>query len=219
MSKVVIHRDGRTEPFKTEKIIDAIKYLFEDTSIQDPFMTMFKVIKNFEIKLPDQITTEEIDQLLLRSLEGLITEDPEYDTLAVKQLTKILNKSIEKKFDTFADYIRHGVKEDILDKRMLEFDMAAIEWAIDYEKDNLWTYFGLDTVKHRYLVRDYEKQLIEKPQWMWMRVAMGLSFNEQNKEEFAVKIYNKMSSMKYLHATPTLMNSGTKHHQLISCFI
>lgn len=219
MSKVVIHRDGRTEPFKTEKIIDAIKYLFEDTSIQDPFMTMFKVIKNFEIKLPDQITTEEIDQLLLRSLEGLITEDPEYDTLAVKQLTKILNKSIEKKFDTFADYIRHGVEEDILDKRMLEFDMAAIEWAIDYEKDNLWTYFGLDTVKHRYLVRDYEKQLIEKPQWMWMRVAMGLSFNEQNKEEFAVKIYNKMSSMKYLHATPTLMNSGTKHHQLISCFI
>lgn len=219
MSKIVIHRDGKTEPFRTEKIIDAIKYLFDGIDITDPFMTMFKVIKNFEIKLPDQITTEEIDGLLLKSLEWLITEDPDYDTLAVKQLTKIINKSIDTRFDTFADYIKYGVESGILDKRMLDFDLAAVERAIDYEKDNLWTYFGLDTVKHRYLVRDYEKNLLEKPQWLWMRVAMWLSYNEPNKEEFAIKIYNKMSSMKYLHATPTLMNSGTKHHQLISCFI
>lgn len=219
MSKIVVHRDGKTEPFRTEKIIDAIKYLFDGNDVADPFMTMFKIIKNFEIKLPDQITTEEIDHLLLKSLEWLITEDPDYDTLAVKQLTKIINKSVETKFDTFADYIKHGVESDMLDKRMLDFDLATIERAIDYSKDDLWTYFGLDTVKHRYLVRDYDKNLLEKPQWMWMRVAMGLSYNESNKEDFAIKIYNKMSSMKYLHATPTLMNSGTKHHQLISCFI
>jgi len=69
------------------------------------------------------------------------------------------------------------------------------------------------------MVRDYDKALLEKPQWMRMRVAMGLSYNEANKEEFALKIYNKLSAFKYLHATPTLMNSGTKFHQLISCFI
>ena len=219
MSKIVIHRDGKTEPFRTEKIIDAIKYLFDGNDVSDPFMTMFKVIKNFEIKLPDQITTEQIDHLLLKSLEWLITEDPDYDTLAVKQLIKIINKSVENRFDTFADYIKHGVESDILDKRMLDFDLATIEWAIDYGKDNLWTYFGLDTLKHRYLVRDHDKNLLEKSQWMRMRVAMWLSYNEPNKEEFAIKVYNKMSSMKYLHATPTLMNSWTKHHQLISCFI
>ncbi|MFA7285011.1 MAG: ribonucleoside-diphosphate reductase subunit alpha, partial [Candidatus Absconditabacterales bacterium] len=61
--------------------------------------------------------------------------------------------------------------------------------------------------------------LLEKPQWMWMRVAMGLSYNEPDKEGFAIKIYDKLSRFKYLHATPTLMNSGTKFHQLISCFI
>jgi len=69
MSKYVIHRDGRQELFTTEKIIDAIKYLLEGAQIGDPFVAMFKIIKNFELKLPDQVTTAEIDQLLLKSIE------------------------------------------------------------------------------------------------------------------------------------------------------
>lgn len=219
MSKTVIHRDGRVEIFKTEKIIDAIKYLFEWNNIADPFMMMFKVIKNFELKLPDQVKTEEIDQLLLKSLEGLIPEDPDYDNLAVKQVTKMIEKNINNRFQSFSEYVNYAVQAGLLDARLLDFDMDMLELNMDYTRDDLWTYFGLDTVKHRYMVRDYDKTLLEKPQWMWMRVAMGLSFNEPNKEEFALKIYNKLSRFKYVHATPTLMNSWTKFHQLISCFI
>lgn len=217
--KTVIHRDGHVEPFKTEEIINAIKYLFEGNKVDDPFMMMFKVIKNFELKLPDQVSTEEIDTLLLKSLEGLIPEDPDYDALATKQVNKMIEKTVNKKFQSFSDYIHYGIEKQHLDPRLADYNLGNLELAMDYSRDTLWTYFGLDTVKHRYMIRDYDKSLIEKPQWMWMRVAMGLSYNEEDKEWFALKIYDKLSRFKYLHATPTLMNSGTKFHQLISCFI
>jgi ribonucleoside-diphosphate reductase alpha chain len=219
MSKTVVKRDGRVELFKTEEIINAIKFLFEGNKIDDPFMMMFKVIKNFELKLPDQVTTEEIDHLLLKSLEGLIPEDPDYDALATKQVNKMIEKSVNKKFQSFSEYIEYGITQGLLDPRLREFDLGTLELSMDYSRDTLWTYFGLDTVKHRYMIRDYDKALLEKPQWMWMRVAMGLSYNEDDKEGFALKVYDKLSRFKYLHATPTLMNSGTKFHQLISCFI
>lgn len=217
--KTVIHRDGHVEPFKTEEIINAIKYLFEGNKVDDPFMMMFKIIKNFELKLPDQVSTEEIDTLLLKSLEGLIPEDPDYDALATKQVNKMIEKTVNKKFQSFSDYIHYGIEKQHLDPRLAEYNLSNLELAMDYSRDALWTYFGLDTVKHRYMIRDYDKSLLEKPQWMRMRVAMGLSYNEEDKEWFALKIYDKLSKFRYLHATPTLMNSGTKFHQLISCFI
>jgi ribonucleoside-diphosphate reductase alpha chain len=123
MAKTVIHRDGRIEPFKTEKIIDAIRYLFEGNKIMDPFMMMFKVIKNFELKLPDQVSTEEIDHLLLKSLEGLIPEDPEYDALATKQVNKMIEKSVNGKFQSFSEYVNYGIKQELLDPRLLEYDL------------------------------------------------------------------------------------------------
>lgn len=131
----------------------------------------------------------------------------------------MIEKSVNSKFQSFGEYIAYGVEKGLLDPRLLEYDLGSLELSVDYGRDSLRTYFGLDTVKHRYMLRDHDKQLLEKPQWMWMRVAMGLSYNEPNKEEFALKIYDKLSKFKYLHATPTLMNSGTKFHQLISCFI
>ena len=107
MAKTVIHRDGRIEPFKTEKIIDAIRYLFEGNKIMDPFMMMFKVIKNFELKLPDQV----------------IPEDPEYDALATKQVNKMIEKSVNGKFQSFSEYVNYGIKQELLDPRLLEYDL------------------------------------------------------------------------------------------------
>ncbi|USN55322.1 MAG: ribonucleoside-diphosphate reductase subunit alpha [Candidatus Peribacteria bacterium] len=101
----------------------------------------------------------------------------------------------------------------------MEFDIDTLELNINYEYDSELNYFGLDTLKDRYLVRDRNKDLIEKPQWMWMRVAMGLSLNETNKEEFTLKLYQKFATLKYIHSTPTLYNSGTPHSQLSSCYI
>jgi ribonucleoside-diphosphate reductase alpha chain len=101
----------------------------------------------------------------------------------------------------------------------LDFDIDTLELNINYEYDMEFNYFGLHTLQDRYLIKDRQKNIIEKPQWMWMRVAMGLSLNEENKEEFAIKLYKKFGKLKYIHSTPTLYNSGTPASQLSSCYI
>lgn len=215
----MIHRNGSVENFKTEEIIKAIQYLFDGNSVSDPFVMMFKIIKNFELKMPEQITTSEIDQLLLKSLEWLISEDSDYDNLATKQLIKIIDKQINQRFPSFGEYIKYAVSEWILDSRMWEFDFGTLELSINHESDRCLNYFGLSTLRKNYLVKNYDLETIEKPQWMWMRVAMGMSFNEPNKEEFAISVYNQLSQLKYIHSTPTLYNSWLTNSQLSSCYI
>jgi len=219
MAKVVIRRNGQIEPFKTEKVINAIKDVLMNIQVDDPFVAMFKIIKNFETKLADEIKTEEIDGLILKAIEPLIPEDTIYDQIATRQLVKLISEDVNKRFSSFSDYIHHAIDQKILDPRMAEFDLGTIELNINYDNDKYLNYFGTSTLQHRYLVKDSKKNILEKPQRMRMRIAMGLSLLEPNKEEFAIKIYNKLATLKYLHSTPTLFNSGTNFPQLISCFI
>lgn len=219
MAKVVIHRNGNVEPFKTEKVINAIKDVLVDIKLDDPFVAMFKIIKNFETKLPDEVKTEEIDTLILKAIEPLIPEDTIYDQIATRQLVKLISEDVNKRFSSFAEYINSAIEKKLLDPRMATFDLGMMELNINYDNDKYLNYFGTSTLQHRYLVKDHSKNVLEKPQWMWMRIAMGLSLLEPNKEEFAIKVYEKLATLKYLHSTPTLFNSGTTHPQLISCFI
>ncbi len=219
MAKVVIHRNGQVEPFKTEKVINAIKDVIADIKIDDPFVAMFKIIKNFETRLADEVKTEEIDGLILKAIEPLIPEDTIYDQIATRQLVKLISEDVNKRFSSFSEYISFGVENKLLDPRMKEFDLGTLELNINYDNDKYLNYFGTSTLQHRYLVKDHSKNVLEKPQWMWMRIAMGLSILEPNKEDFAIKIYNKLATLRYLHSTPTLFNSGTNFPQLISCFI
>lgn len=140
---------------------------------------MFQIIKNFEIKLPDEATTNDIDDMLLKAIESLIPEDPDFDRIASKQLVKIINKNINTRFSSFAEYIGYGVKEKLLSDKLLEFNCGTLELHINYDYDDELNYFGLATIRDRYLMRDRKKQIIEKPQRMRMRVAMGLSLLEK----------------------------------------
>lgn len=219
MSSLVIHRDGTTEPFQTEKIIRAIQDIVLDLTLEDPFVAVFKIIKHVELKVPEQVRTQELDEIILKAIEQLITEDPVYDTIAARQLIKIINKTVSSRFNSFAEYIQYGIQQELLHKDLATFDLGALELSINHDLDQEFNYFGLATIRDRYLLRDRSKEIIEQPQRMWMRIAMWLSLKEHNKEEFAIKIYNKMAKLKYLHSTPTLYNSGTPFSQLSSCYI
>ncbi len=218
-TKKVIHRDGTVEAFKMEEIIKAIQYVVEWSKVDDPYVSVVKILKNFELKLPNEVTTDQIDELLLKAVETLISEDTGYDKIASKQLAKIINKRIDSEISSFGDYIQFAVKEELLDARLLDFDLGYLEHQLKYENDDHFNYFGLSTLHNRYLTKDRDQKVIEKPQRLWMRVAMWLSLLEENKEEFTLKVYNQLSNFRYIHATPTLYNSWLTMSQLSSCYI
>ena len=122
----------------------------------------------------------------------------------------------------FADYVRRGVEVGALDGRLLEFDLQALARRLRPERDELLPYAGLTTLADRYLVRHPEnRELMELPQFLFMRVAMGLALAEppELRQRWAVRFYEAMSTLCYLPSTPTLFNAGTPHCQLASCYL
>ena len=215
MQRVVIKRDGTVEKFQMKKLINAIFSLLEGLKLEDDYETVFKIAKELDLKIPEKVSTEELDLLVLKAIEQLIPTHYLYDTLATRQLLKIINKDIDRRLSSFKEAIHFGVKEGLYKKELLDFDLDRLEEALDYSRDLLLDYFGLTTLRDRYFTRDREGRIIEKPQWFFMRVAMGIG----NNEDEIIKIYNKISNLEYLHSTPTLYNSGTVVNQYSSCYI
>ncbi|MEL7832737.1 ribonucleoside-diphosphate reductase subunit alpha [Fodinibius sp. Rm-B-1B1-1] len=215
MKRTVIKRDGTEEPFRTQKIINAIFEIIQGLEVEDDYEIVFKIMKELDLKVPERVTTEELDQLVLKAIEQLIPKHPVYDTLATRQLLKIVDKDINRRLDHFRDYLAQGFEENLLDENLKEFDFELLAESLNFNRDGLLGYFGLTTLKDRYLMRDRDDQLLEKPQWFFMRVAMGIG----NSNEEVVKVYNKLSKLEYLHSTPTLFNSGTTTSQYSSCYV
>ena len=110
------------------------------------------------------------------------------------------------------------MENEILNPELLEMDIERLGKAINPERDNLFTYLGLQTLYDRYFIHDSETRY-ELPQVFFMRVSMGLALREEQREERAIEFYNLLSSFDYMSSTPTLFNSGTKHSQLSSCYL
>lgn len=220
MSKIVIHTDGTRENFEINKLIAAITNLVNSvTTGEDAGVALFRIMKNVELKLPDEVSSQELDTIILKATEMLISTDILYDSIAARQLIKITNRQISHRFSSFQEYVNYSVDNQLLDARLNDFDFMYLEQHFKPENDNLFNFFWISTIVDRYLLKDRARNVIEKPQWFWMRVAMGLSLNETDKETFAVSVYEKLSSMKYIHSTPTLYNSGAPFSQFSSCYI
>ncbi len=191
----------------------------EITSGEEAGVALFRIMKNVELKLPDEVTTNELDQIILKATEMLISSDTLYDKIAAYQLIKIINHKISHRFSSFQEYIEYAVEDSLLDKKLLDFDFMLLEQHFKPQNDHIFNFFGISTVTDRYLMRDRKKEIIEKPQRFRMRVAMGLSLCEKDKELFAIKVYEKLSALLYIHSTPTLYNSGMPFSQFSSCYI
>ena len=115
-------------------------------------------------------------------------------------------------------YIKRGVELELLSPNLLNFDLNQLGQALDYQRDNQFTYLGLQTLYDRYFIHSDEVR-IELPQVFFMRVAMGLAVEEDKPNERAIEFYRLLSSFDYMSSTPTLFNAGTLRPQLSSCYL
>lgn len=225
MSINVKKRNGRLEIFDANKINKVV----ERASVGLNCVSPSEVVLDARIQLFDKIQTIEIDKALMMTARSKIEKEPEYSYLASRLLQNSLYKEVFGEgvdADTFELLYRKAfiknikslVKENRLDKRLLEFDLKMLAEKIDLNRDDLFKYHGMQIVYDRYLLQSGGRRM-ETPQAFWMRVAMGLAINEENKNEKAIEFYNLYSQFHGCSSTPTLFNSGTTHSQLSSCYL
>ena len=225
MNIKVKKRNGRLQDFRVEKINANVERACEE--IQD--VSVSEIVLDAQLQLFDKITTQEIDSALILSAREKIEKEPNYNLAAARLLLNTVYKEVFKEgvdSDAFRLQYRKSfiqntkklVKFEKLDPRMLEFDLSKLSEAIKIRRDKDFKYLGIQILTDRYFIR-HEGKIMEAPQCFWMRVAMGLSLNEENKEASAIKIYDMFSQFLYTSSTPTLFNSGTTHSQLSSCYL
>ncbi|MBT5953568.1 ribonucleoside-diphosphate reductase subunit alpha [bacterium] len=173
----------------------------------------------------------EIDLLVLNAARERIEKHYEYSSLAARIILNDLysivgvpfnHLKLKKSYQNgFKDYLKKGIELEMLNPELADFDLDKIAKYIQPEKDKKFLYLGLQILMDRYLLRDRSKtrEVYELPQWFWMRVAMGLSLKEEEKEKRAVEFYTILSDMDLVSSTPTLFNSGTLHSQMSSCYL
>ena len=210
----VIKRDGSREEVKIEKILHAVSRACRGIENVVPLEVAKRTING----LHEGSTTEELDNLSIETAVMLTVEEPNYSKVAARMLAETIRKEAGRD-EAFRDYIRTADELGLIDSRirtLAEEDLDTIEYAIDHDRDDLFEYFGLRTIYDRYLLRHpTTRKVIERPQWMFMRVALGLSCSIAE----AIEFYDIVSNFLYMPSTPTLFNSGTRHAQMSSCYL
>ncbi|MEM1158193.1 MAG: ribonucleoside-diphosphate reductase subunit alpha [Verrucomicrobiota bacterium] len=179
--------------------------------------------------LYDGVKEAEADQALIMAAKARIEREPAYSFVSARLLLdSIYREVLQEDFnhvdlkslhrEGFKQYIDFGIEKGRLTPDLKAYDLDKIANAIVLERDLSFTYLGLQTVYDRYLTH-HEGRRIETPQFFWMRVAMGLASNEENKVERAIEFYNVLSQFYFVSSTPTLFNAGTLHPQLSSCYL
>ena len=216
----VIKRDGKKEEVSFDKILVRVKKVGKEADIQIKYSSL--VMKIID-QLYDGIQTTQIDELTAEQCASQCTIHPDYGVLAGRIIISNNHKNTKVSFYEkmmmlydFKDI--HGDKSPFLNETFvsnLKKNHKQIEEIIDYERDYLIDYFGFKTLERAYLFK-IDGVTIERPQDMWMRVALAIHGDDVDK----IKItYNLLSQKYFTHATPTLYNAGTRCQQLSSCYL
>jgi len=214
----VTKRDGRTEQFSTEKLRKTLQYW---TLGYENDIDIDGIIKQVGMEVHEDITTDDIERVLIMALRSFIEQDPAYSYVASKALISRLHKQVigadEIDFNNLENQLKAQLRKSIegsvaigaLHPKMLLFDLDKLAQHLKMERDNNLTYLGAQTLNSRYFTTDpVTKKIYETPQLFWMRVAMGLSLNEVDKEAAAIEFYDIMSTLHFVPSTPTLLNAG-----------
>ncbi|QNK75347.1 ribonucleoside-diphosphate reductase subunit alpha [Variovorax sp. PAMC28562] len=179
--------------------------------------------------LYDGVPLDEVYKASILAARTLIEKDPDYTFATARLLLHTIFKEIlgrevmpversQAYVDYFPQFIKKGVDNELLDEKLLQYDLPRLGAALKAERDLQFDYLGLQTLYDRYFLH-IRKDRIELPQAFFMRVAMGLSLGEIDREARAIEFYEVLSSFDFMSSTPTLFNAGTLRSQLSSCYL
>ena len=179
--------------------------------------------------LYDGVPLDEVYKASILAARTLIEKDPDYTFATARLLLHTIFKEIlgrevmpversQAYVDYFPQFIKKGVDNELLDEKLLQYDLPRLAAALKAERDMQFDYLGLQTLYDRYFLH-IRKDRIELPQAFFMRVAMGLSLGEIDREARAIEFYEVLSSFDFMSSTPTLFNAGTLRSQLSSCYL
>ena len=221
----VIKRNGDLEDLSFDKILNRIKVLGLEAGIHINYQSLImKVID----QLFDKIPTSKIDELAAEQCAVMSTNHPDYATLAGRIVVSNHQKNTDPLFSNvmmelynFKDL--HGVNRPLVSDSLWEFTQEnkdELDNMIVHDRDYFIDYFGFKTLERAYLFKLGNK-IIERPQHMWMRVAIGIHGDKGNSNALRLikETYDLMSQKFFTHATPTLFNAGTPRQQLSSCYL
>jgi ribonucleoside-diphosphate reductase alpha chain len=226
----VTYADGTQGPLDTQRLRTVIDEACEGLDYVSADEIYAETIKN----LYPGVRIQDVRTSSVMTARTMVEKDPNYSYVSARLLLDTL-RSEALSFLGLADsatqgemhyryamtlrpYVQKGVELGLLDPELLSFDLDTLGEALKADRDNQFTYLGLQTLYDRYFIHSGDTRF-ELPQVFFMRVAMGLAMREENREERAIEFYNLISSFDYMTSTPQLFNSGTLRPQLSSCFL
>ena len=187
------------------------------------------IIAETRRNLYDGVPIDEVHKAAILAARTLIERDPGYTRATARLLLhtirrevmgeELLHADMQGRYgDYFAHFLKKGVGAELLDEKLLQFDLPRLGAALKADRDLQFDYLGLQTLYDRYFLH-IEETRIELPQAFFMRVAMGLALNEIDREGRAIEFYEVLSTFDFMSSTPTLFNAGTRRSQLSSCYL
>ncbi|MHA3048786.1 ribonucleoside-diphosphate reductase subunit alpha [Acinetobacter sp. ANC 4639] len=219
----ILDAQGQLQPLDLTELTATITKAAEDLEGIDVQAIVDETVKN----LYNGVKASDIATTMMMATRTRIEQEPNYTYVTARLLcNELVAKGLEflglptdtPESDALETFLKKGIELELLDPELLNFDLAKLAAAIQPERSNQFTYLGLQTLYDRYFIHSDDVRY-ELPQLFFMRVAMGLSLNEDNREDRAIEFYNLLSSFDYMASTPTLFNAGTLRPQLSSCYL
>ncbi|KTC61615.1 ribonucleoside-diphosphate reductase subunit alpha [Pseudomonas savastanoi] len=222
--------DGSFAPLDMGRLNTIVTEACEGLAEVDANLIQTETLKN----LYDGVALKDVNTALVMTARTLVEREPNYSFVTARLLMDTLraeglgflgvadSATHHEMADLYAKalpaYVAAGIKFELLNPVLAEFDLEKLGKAINHERDQQFTYLGLQTLYDRYFIHK-DGVRFELPQIFFMRVAMGLAIEEKAREDRAIEFYNLLSSFDYMSSTPTLFNAGTLRPQLSSCYL
>ncbi len=226
----VINDSGTREPLDVGRLKTVIAEACDGLNDVDGELILTETLKN----LYDGVTQQDVNTALVMSARTLVEKEPNYsyvtarlllDDIRAKGLTRlgVATKATQFEMETLYPqalkaFLDLAVESELVSEELKTFNLEQLGAALIAERDNQFTYLGLQTLYDRYFIHKDDVR-IELPQVFFMRIAMGLALREEHREDRAIEFYQLLSSFDYMSSTPTLFNAGTLRSQLSSCYL